>query len=136
MEVAEMSKKSTGNWDVYRWSVILISLAAVCAFFVCWSIDRDSRYRRTAQEVFATFVRTVTFVDSDRIYICVIRDGAKRTETWENEDTHVFQKFDSDEILTELETIGPGHRFKFIIAGWPDDESFINKNIISCEPAD
>jgi hypothetical protein len=87
-------------------------------------------YRMSAQSFNAMVVKTV--VDDGDTFFVVTTDGGVTTQILENEDSFSFFKFDSNDLLMEIEV---GQTYTFKVAGWRVPFFSWFRNVIDATPA-
>lgn len=86
-------------------------------------------YRGSAQTFTATVEKTV--VDDGDTFFVLLIEGKSETEIFQNEDSYSFWKFDSNDVLMNIET---GQTYEFKVAGWRVHFLSMYRNIIEFQP--
>lgn len=86
-------------------------------------------YRASSESITATVVKTV--IDDGATFFVLQQEGHSEVEILENDDSWAFLKFDSNNILMEVEV---GQTYEFKVAGWRVPFLSWFRNIIEAEP--
>lgn len=113
-----MSNKSSSSGGGCGCLVIVIVLALI------WI----PIYRASSETITATVVKTV--IDNGSTFFVLQQEGQQEVEIFENDDSWAFLKFDSNNLLMEIEV---GQTYKFKVAGWRLPFLSWFRNIIEAE---
>ncbi|HNS64964.1 MAG TPA: hypothetical protein PKJ26_00535 [Candidatus Woesebacteria bacterium] len=85
-------------------------------------------YRASGETITATVVKTV--IDDGATFFVLQQEGRQGVEIFENDDSWAFLKFDSNNLLMDIEV---GQTYEFKIAGWRVPFLSWFRNIIEAE---